>query len=89
MGKEVVDGKARRIGIVRSIKVTLPPLKAELVIKGLDVEFSVSVDNIQAVGSVVQLKSFIKEAEEVELHDVLKLRKEILAEIKNYLEYMP
>lgn len=88
LGKEVVDGKARRIGIVRSIRVTLPSLKVELIIKGLDVEFPVDVENISAVGSVVQLKTAIKEAEEIELHDVLKLRKEILAELRNYLEHL-
>ncbi len=84
LGKEVVDSKARRIGIVRSLRLSIPNFKAELIIKGLDVEFPVDIENVVAVGSVIQLRNVVKEAEEVEIHDILRLRKEVWDEIKNY-----
>ena len=85
IGKEVLDGSARRIGIVRSVRIRLPDLKVELVVKGLEIEFPVDVSNISAVGTVIQLKNVIKEAEEIEIHDVVRLRKEVWEEIKSYL----
>jgi len=88
LGKEVVDAGAKRIGIVRSIRLslsTLPQIKAEIVVKGLEVEFPIDIENIQAVGSVVQLKTVIKEAREVDVRETLSLRKKILEEIKSYI----
>ncbi|MHA1409468.1 MAG: hypothetical protein ACTSQY_03960 [Candidatus Odinarchaeia archaeon] len=86
LGKEVVDSKARRIGVVRNLRITLPPVKTELIIKGLDIEFTVNTDNIATVGSVIQLNIVVKEAEEIEIHDILRLRREIWDEIKAYFE---
>ncbi|MEX2705345.1 MAG: hypothetical protein ACTSP1_01335 [Candidatus Freyarchaeota archaeon] len=82
IGKVVVDSAARMVGIIRSIRVSLPPLRVELVIKGLEVEFPIDVSNVTAVGSVVQLKNVAKEAETVELRDVQRLRKELIEEIR-------
>ncbi len=82
VGKVVVDSAARMVGIIRSIRVSLPPLRVELVIKGLEVEFPIDVSNVNAVGSVVQLKNVAKEAETVELRDVQRLRKELIEEIR-------
>lgn len=82
VGKVVVDSAARMVGIIRSIRVSLPPLRVELVIKGLEVEFPIDVSNVTAVGSVVQLKNVAKEAETVELRDVQRLRKELIEEIR-------
>jgi hypothetical protein len=70
---------------VRSIRVILPDLRVELVVKGLDVEFPVDVRNVSAVGNVVQLQNTIKDAEVVELHDVARLRKELWEEIRSYV----
>ncbi|MHA1631975.1 MAG: hypothetical protein ACTSXC_04105 [Candidatus Freyarchaeota archaeon] len=81
-GKLVIDGAARIVGIVRSVKLTLPPAKVEIVVKGLEVEFSVDVSNVSAVGSVVQLKNVAKEAEPLEIRDAQKLRKELIEEIR-------
>jgi hypothetical protein len=81
----VIDGGARIVGIVRSIRVILPDLRVELVVKGLDVEFPVDVRNVSAVGNVVQLQNTIKDAEVVELHDVARLRKELWEEIRSYV----
>lgn len=87
LGKEVVDASAKRIGIVRSIRLslsTLPQIKAEIVVKGLEVEFPVDIEHIQAVGDIVQLKTVIKEARGVDVREVMSLRKKILEEIKAY-----
>ena len=86
LGKEVVDSKARRIGVVRSLRVSLPPLKSEIIVKGLGVEFLSNVENIMTVGSVIQLNTYVKEAEEIEIHDILRLRREIWDEIRSYFE---
>ncbi|MEM2467358.1 MAG: hypothetical protein QXW47_01675 [Candidatus Jordarchaeales archaeon] len=82
VGKLVIDGAARIVGIVRSVKLVLPPAKIEIVVKGLEVEFSVDVSNVSAVGSVVQLKNVAKEAEPLELRDAQRLRKELIEEIR-------
>lgn len=83
IGKEVIDGLARRIGVVRSVRLKLPELKVELVVKGLDVEFPVDSEDISAVGNVIQLKTAIKEAEPIDIHEVARLRKEIISEIRS------
>jgi sporulation protein YlmC with PRC-barrel domain len=86
LGKEVVDNKARRIGVVRNLRISLPPVKTELIVKGLDVEFAINTENVATVGSVIQLNTIVKEAEEIEIHDILRLRREIWDEIKTYFE---
>ncbi|MEM2134597.1 MAG: hypothetical protein Q6366_006475 [Candidatus Freyarchaeota archaeon] len=89
VGKVVVDSAARMVGIIRSIRLSLPPLRVELIIKGLEVEFPVDVSNVAAVGSVVQLKNVAKEAETVELRDVQRLRKELIEEIRQIIGKSP
>lgn len=81
VGKEVIDGSARRIGIVRSMRITLPPGKVELQVKGLGVELPVDVSNIAAVGNVIQLSNTVKEAEEISITDVKRLREETWKEV--------
>ncbi len=85
VGKEVIDGSARRIGIVRSVKIRVNPVKVEMVIKGLGVEFPVDIDNIQNVGNVIQLKNPVREAEDIEVKTVLMLRDELAEEVAAYL----
>ncbi|MHA1220115.1 MAG: hypothetical protein ACTSQB_00100 [Candidatus Heimdallarchaeota archaeon] len=85
IGKEVIDASARKIGIVRNIKLTLPPAKIVIIIKGLDIEMQLPVDSISTVGGVVQLKETIKQAEELEIRDVARLRDEVAKEIASYL----
>ncbi|MBS7250712.1 MAG: hypothetical protein KIH08_09025 [Candidatus Freyarchaeota archaeon] len=89
VGKVVVDSAARMVGIIRSIRLSLPPLRVELIIKGLEVEFPVDVSNVLAVGSVVQLKNVAREAETVELRDVQRLRKELIEEIRQIIGKSP
>ena len=85
LGKEVLDNRARRIGIVRSIRISLHPTRSELIVKGAEVEFPVDFNSIDTVGTVVQLNSVVKEAEEIEVHDVIRLQKEVLDDIQAYL----
>lgn len=85
IGKEVIDASARKIGVVRNVKLTFPPAKINVIIKGLDVEFQLPMDSISTVGGVVQLKDPIKQAEELEIRDVARLREEIANEISAYL----
>jgi sporulation protein YlmC with PRC-barrel domain len=85
IGKEVIDGSARRIGIVRSLRITLPPGKVELQVKGLGVELPVDVTNITAVGNVIQLSNTVKEAEEISITDVQRLREETWKEVQGLI----
>lgn len=85
IGKEVIDASARKIGVVRNVKLTFPPTKVNLIIKGLDVEFQLPFESVATVGGVVQLKEAIKQAEELEIRDVARLREEIANEISSYL----
>lgn len=85
IGKEVIDSSARKIGVIRNVKITFPPTKVNVIIKGLDVEFQLSFDSIATIGGVIQLKETIKQAEELEIRDVARLREEIANEIASYL----
>ncbi len=85
LGKEVLDSRARRIGIVRSIRISLHPTRSELIVKGAEVEFPVDFSAIDTVGTVVQLNSVVRDAEEIEVHDVIRLQKEVLDDIQAYL----
>ncbi|UCE11603.1 MAG: hypothetical protein JSW61_06635 [Candidatus Thorarchaeota archaeon] len=85
LGKEVLDSRARRIGIVRSIRISLNPTRSELIVKGAEVEFPIDFEKIAGVGSVVQLNSEVRESEEIEIHDVVRLQKEVLDDIRAYL----
>ncbi len=87
IGKEVFDNRARRIGIVRNIRLSLSPLKVELIVKGLEVEFPIDVSDVDVVGTVIQLKTVAKEAEEIDIRDVIRLQKEVWDDIKAYLKF--
>ena len=86
IGKEVVDSRARRVGIVRSVRMNVPSLKAEIIVKGTEIEFPIDVENISAIGNLVQLKNIVREAEEIEIRDVVRLQNELWEEIRSYLE---
>ena len=85
LGKEVLDNRSRRIGIVRSIRIALHPTRSELIVKGAEVEFPVDFSKVETVGTVVQLSSSIPDAEELEVHDIIRLQKEVLDDIRSYL----
>ena len=40
---------------------------------------------MDTVGTVVQLNSVVNDAEEIEVHDVIRLQKEVLDDIRSYL----
>jgi sporulation protein YlmC with PRC-barrel domain len=82
LGKEVLDSRARRIGIVRSIRIGLNPTRSEMIVKGAEVEFPVDFSKVETVGTIVQLNSVVKDAEEIEIHDVIRLQKEVLDEVR-------
>lgn len=79
--KEVVDKDSKRIGVVRNIRVKFP-LKVELIVKGLDIELPIDFKDIEKVGSIIQLKKKIQVAEECDVSEVVRLRKEIEQEMK-------
>ena len=87
IGKEIFDNRARRIGIVRNIRLSLAPLKVELIVKGLEVEFPIDIQDVETVGSVIQLKTIAKEAEEIDIRDVIRLQKEVWDDIRSYLKF--
>ncbi len=78
--KEVVDKDSKRIGVVRNIRLKFPQ-KVELIVKGIDIEVPIDFKNIQKVGTIIQLKTKIKIAEECDVSEVVRLRKEIEQEI--------
>ena len=82
LGKEVLDSRARCIGIVRSIRIGLNPTRSEMIVKGAEVEFPVDFSKVETVGTIVQLNSVVKDAEEIEIHDVIRLQKEVLDEVR-------
>ena len=86
IGKAIVDGAARLVGIVRSVKITVPPIQVDIIAKGTEIEFPINTTDIVAVGGIVQLKNVIREAEEIAIDDIIRLREEIKSEIHAYLK---
>jgi len=81
IGKPVIDKSAKMVGIVRSVKIKLPPGKMHIVIKALNLEFLVSTEDVEAVGGVVQLNKTLKEIEMIDINDLVKLRNEVREEM--------
>ncbi|MHA2298970.1 MAG: hypothetical protein ACXAEU_13260 [Candidatus Hodarchaeales archaeon] len=81
LGKPVIDKAAKMVGIVRSVKIKLPPGEIYLVIKALNLEFLVPSTEVEAVGGVVQLNKILKELEMIDINDLVKLRNEVREEM--------
>jgi sporulation protein YlmC with PRC-barrel domain len=88
IGKAVIDANARMIGVIRNVRIQIPSPIVSLTVKGLDTEFSVKSENIQAVGNVVQLNVTIKHSEPIEINDVMKLRTEIQEELIHFFSLL-
>ncbi|MHA1368392.1 MAG: hypothetical protein ACTSWN_04195 [Promethearchaeota archaeon] len=89
VGKEIIDVDARRIGICHSIKIRFfynkkneLTTKLFLVIKGLDVEFDVPMETIEAVGNIIKLKIPARQSDEVQISDVIRLQEDVISEIR-------
>ena len=85
IGRPVVDKHARMVGIVRGVKLLLPSFQIQLVIKGLDVEVPIDVNNVDKVGNVVSLKTDIKSMDPIEIDELLKLRRQLKDELDDKL----
>jgi sporulation protein YlmC with PRC-barrel domain len=85
LGKEVVDSEARKVGIVRCIRLKLVPLEVSLIVKGMEVEFPVNAKDIEVAGSIIKLRTPAKHSDEIEVQDVIALREEVFAEMKAML----
>ena len=86
LGKEVIDSEARRVGIIRGIKIKYPPLKAMLIIRGKELEIDIPIDYVEQIGkTVVKVKKRI-DLDEITAEDVItltnELKKEIVAELR-------
>ncbi|MFX1285370.1 MAG: hypothetical protein ACFFB5_17115 [Promethearchaeota archaeon] len=88
IGKAVIDANARMIGVIRNIRIQIPSPTISLTVKGLDTEFSVKSEDIQAIGNVVQLNVVIKHSEPVEVNDIMKLRNEIQEELIHFFSLL-
>ncbi len=88
VGKAVIDANARMIGVIRNIRIQIPSPTISLTVKGLDTEFTVKSENIQAIGNVVQLNIIIKHSEPVEINDIMKLRNEIQEELVHFFSLL-
>ncbi|MBD3185403.1 hypothetical protein GF325_01135 [Candidatus Bathyarchaeota archaeon] len=90
VGKEIIDADARRIGICHSIKLRVSTGKKGelhhgmlLVIKGLDIEFDMTMDDVDIIGNVIKLKVPARQADELDVRDVIRIQEEIAGEIRS------
>ncbi|NHJ02179.1 MAG: hypothetical protein EAX86_08575 [Candidatus Heimdallarchaeota archaeon] len=88
IGKAVIDANARMIGVIRNVRVQIPSSTISLIIKGLDTEFTIKSENIQAIGNVIQLNVNIKHSEPIEINDIIRLRNEIKEEIDHFFQVL-
>ncbi len=82
VGREVVDSLARKVGVVRNIKLQFYPFNMFLIVKGIGIEFPISINDVEAISTVIRLKTPAKQSEEIGVEDVLRLRQEIVSELK-------
>ena len=89
VGKEIIDSEARRVGICHSMKFHVASdkkgdLKTNLVlvVKGLDIEFDISIDDVEIIGNVIKLKILARQADELHVRDVIRIQEEIAGEIR-------
>ena len=85
VGKEILDKSARRLGVVKSIKIEYLPWKIFLIVKGINLELPVDISEVENIGSVIQLKTKITAMPEINISDVIKIKKEIKDEIEEIL----
>ena len=85
IGRPVVDCRARMVGIIRGVKLIIPSFQVQLIVKGLDVEVPIDVDNVDRVGNVVSLKTEIKSMDPIEIDELLKLRRQLKEELDDKL----
>lgn len=88
IGKAVIDANARMIGVIRNVRIRIPSPTISLTVKGLDTEFTVKSEDIQAVGNVVQLNVTIKHSEPIEINEIIKLRTEIQEELIHFFSLL-
>ncbi len=88
IGKAVIDANARMIGVIRNVRVQIPSSSITLIVKGLDTEFTIKSENIQAIGNVIQLNVNIKHSEPIEINDIIQLRNEIKEEIVHFYQVL-
>ena len=84
-GKEVVDARMKRVGLVNSINIKFPEFSIELLIRGYDkdgndLELPVSSDHVRAMNDVIFLDIELKEFNALDINSVLGLRRLIGAE---------
>ncbi|MCD6491134.1 MAG: PRC-barrel domain-containing protein [Candidatus Njordarchaeia archaeon] len=82
IGKEVIDNNARRLGIVKGIRLKYPPLKLFLVVRGKDSEENIPFDSIDKIGTIIKLKTSITK-DEIAIHEVLMILENIRKEISS------
>ncbi len=87
VGKVVIDSRSHIIGVVRSLMLTLPNAKLKLVVKGLNSEFFVPIEDIIGIGSVIQLSNTYKAAEPIDFNEILPIIKEIKNEISQFIKF--
>lgn len=88
IGKAVIDANARMIGVIRNVRIQIPSSSITLIVKGLDTEFTIKSENIQAIGNVIQLNVNIKHSEPIEINDIIQLRNEIKEEIIHFFQVL-
>ncbi|MEM2637535.1 MAG: hypothetical protein QXL15_04230 [Candidatus Korarchaeota archaeon] len=81
-GKIVIDSSARMVGIVRCVKLNLPDLSVELIIKGKDVEYTIKGEDINNVGDTILLNVGLEEFDALEIEEIQRLREQLADEIK-------
>ncbi len=95
IGKEVYDSQAKRIGIVKSILLKFPPLKAYLIVQNGNYSLEISFDIVQSVGHIIQLSEEINLGVEENLRTSGELKSIIekdelltllLIKLKEYIE---
>ncbi len=90
VGKEIIDAEARRIGLCHSIRIKTGldkkgALRTDLfiVIKGHDVEFDISFNDIEKIGNVIKLKVPAHQADEIQVKDAIRIQEDIAGEIRS------
>jgi len=82
-GKEVIDPDARRLGIVKCLRIRMSPspLRLFLVVRNKDIDIEVPFEYVEKIGkNIIKLRRKV-DVEEVSVDEALKIIEDIKSEI--------
>ncbi|MHA1615793.1 MAG: PRC-barrel domain-containing protein [Candidatus Njordarchaeales archaeon] len=81
VGKEVIDQEAKRLGIVKNIRLKTPPLRLFLVVRNKDIDVEIPFEHVDKIGkNIIKLRK-VMDVEELSVEEAIKILENVKTEI--------